>query len=226
MENHVAVVTGGSGAVGAAVVQKLLAEGAQVLVADQVPPALSDNKLKFFPTDVTNEQSIAALVTQAVSIYGTVHALFNVAGGFKYGPGIDELELADWDALINLNLTSAFLSIKHILPLMKQQKYGRIVSVSARSGLRGDPMVGPYAVSKGGVILLTQSVAEENKMYGITVNAVLPSIVDTPANRLQMPESDFKSWVAPADLAEVMVFLGSERARAVTGACLPVYNLA
>ena len=87
-------------------------------------------------------------------------------------------------------------------------------------------MVGPYAVSKGGVILLTQSVAEENKTYGVTANAVLPSIVDTPANRLAMPGSDFKSWVAPADLAEVMVFLGSEHARAVTGACVPVFNLA
>jgi NAD(P)-dependent dehydrogenase (short-subunit alcohol dehydrogenase family) len=161
-----------------------------------------------------------------VADHGTVHVLFNIAGGFKYGPPVDELAVTDWDFLMDLNLKSTFLCIKHVLPVMKDQGYGRIVSVAARSGLRGDPMVAPYAVSKGGVILLTQTVAEESKAYGVTANAVLPSVVDTRANRLSMPDSDFDAWVAPVDLAEVMVFLGSDRARAVTGAAIPVYNRA
>ena len=226
MQGKVAIVTGGAGAIGAAVVNKLLSDGSVVVVADRVAPVESNGRQSFVETDVTSEASVRTLVARVVQEQGTVHALFNVAGGFRYGPAVDELAVADWDSLLDLNLKSAFLCIKHVLPVMKAQRYGRIVSVAARSGLKGDPMVAPYAVSKGGVILLTQTAAEESKAHGVTVNAVLPSIVDTPANRGSMPGADFDSWVAPADLAEVMVFLGSERARAVTGAAIPVYNRA
>jgi NAD(P)-dependent dehydrogenase (short-subunit alcohol dehydrogenase family) len=226
MQGKVAIVTGGSGAIGTAVVRSLLDEGATVVVAGRSALARVEDRLSFVETDVTNEESVHSLVERVAAVQGTVHALFNVAGGFKYGPAVDELAMADWDSLLDLNLKSAFLCMKHVLPVMKEQRYGRIVSVAARSGLKGDAMVAPYAVSKGGVILLTQTVAEESKAYGVTANAVLPSIVDTPANRASMPDADFSAWVAPADLAEVMVFLASDRARAVTGAAVPVYNRA
>ena len=226
MQGKVAIVTGGSGAIGTAVVRSLLDEGATVVVAGRSALARVEDRLSFVETDVTNEESVHSLVERVAAVHGTVHALFNVAGGFKYGPAVDELAMADWDSLLDLNLKSAFLCMKHVLPVMKEQRYGRIVSVAARSGLKGDAMVAPYAVSKGGVILLTQTVAEESKAYGVTANAVLPSIVDTPANRASMPDADFSAWVAPADLAEVMVFLASDRARAVTGAAVPVYNRA
>lgn len=226
MQGRVAIVTGGSGAIGKAVVSKLLGEGATVVVATRVADEKHKPHLAVIETDVTSEESVRSLVAQVIADHGTVDALFNVAGGFKYGPVVEELEGLDWDFMMDMNLKSTFLCMKHVLPAMKEQRYGRIVSVAARSGLKGDPMVGPYAVSKGGVILLTQTVAEENKEYGITANAVLPSIVDTPANRESMPGSNFEAWVAADDLAEVMVFLASERARAVTGAAIPVYNRA
>ena len=234
MKGKIAVVTGGSGAIGRAVCQTLIEQGATVLVADraEVPPGLVErlgsagDRLHHRVVDVTDETSVHELVEAVVRDHGGLHALVNVAGGFRYGPAIDELAEADWDAMLQLNLKSVFLCIKHALPVMKEQNYGRIVSIAARSGLKGDAMVAPYAVSKGGVILLTQTAADEVKGYDITVNAVMPSIVDTPANRDSMPGADFSAWVAPPDLAEVMVFLASERARAISGAAIPVYNKA
>lgn len=234
MQGKTAVVTGGSGAIGSVVVRRLIEEGASVTVADRTEPRAEDvarlgdgaANLHFHATDVTDEGSVTGLMEQAATTMGAVHVLFNIAGGFRFGPAVDETTEAEWDELMQLNLKSAFLTIKHALPYMKRQNYGRVVSVAARSGLKGDAMVAPYAVSKGGVILLTQSVAEEVKGYDITVNAVLPSIVDTPANRASMADADFDAWVAPVDLAEVMLFLASDRGRAITGAAIPVYNKA
>ena len=228
-----AIVTGGSGNVGRAVVRRLAAEGAAVVVADLAPPRQEDlaamgdaaSRVRFHETDLTDEAAVRRLVS-AAGEDGGPDLLVNVAGGFRFGPKVEELAEADWDAMLQLNLKSAFLCIKSVLPGMKQRNYGRIVSIAARSGLRGDAMVAPYAVSKGGVILLTQSVADEVKDYDINVNAVLPSIVDTPPNREAMSSANFGRWVRPDDLAEVILFLASDRSRAINGAAIPVYNRA
>ena len=224
------IVTGGSGAIGSVVARRFVEAGGHVVIADRVPPcgedvdALGDRAeaLSYCETDVLNEGSVRGLFEEAAA-QGGPHVLVNVAGGFRFGPSVEEMEEADWDGLLQLNLKSAFLTIKTALPYMKRQGYGRIVSVAARSGLKGDPMVAHYSVSKGGVILLTQTVAEEVKEYDITVNAVLPSIVNTPANRAAMPDADASRWVQPDDLASVMLFLASEEARAVSGGAVPVY---
>ena len=227
-----AIVTGGSGNVGRAVVRRLAAEGAGVVVADLAPPrqenlaAMGDAaSVRFHETDLTDEAAVRRLVS-AAGEDGGPDLLVNVAGGFRFGPKVEDLAEADWDAMLQLNLKSAFLCIKSVLPGMKQRNYGRIVSIAARSGLRGDAMVAPYAVSKGGVILLTQSVADEVKDYDINVNAVLPSIVDTPPNRAAMSSANFGRWVRTDDLAEVILFLASDRSRAINGAAIPVYNRA
>ena len=224
------IVTGGSGAIGAVVVRRFIEAGALAVVADRLPPrsediaALGDRgaQLRYHETDVLDEQSVRGLFETA-SAHGGPHVLVNVAGGFRFGPAVEEMEESDWDDLLQLNLKSAFLTIKTALPYMKGQGYGRIVSVAARSGLKGDRMVAHYSVSKGGVILLTQAVADEVRDHDITVNAVLPSIVDTPANREAMGETNAARWVQPDDLASVMLFLASEEARAVSGAAVPVY---
>ena len=222
-EGRTVVVTGGSGAVGHVASRRFAEAGARVVVADRVPPPAEAGAVAYHETDVLDEASVRALFARVASEYGGPHALVNVAGGFRFGPSVEEMEESDWDGLIQLNLKSVFLTIKSALPYMKAQGYGRIVSVAARSGLRGDPMVAHYSVSKGGVILLTQSVAAEVKAHDITVNAVLPSVIDTPQNRDAMPDADASKWVQPDDLANVLLFLASEESRAVSGAAVPVY---
>ena len=216
------VVTGGSGAVGRVASRRFAEAGAQVVVADMAPPP-DEAGAAYHETDVLDEASVRGLFERVASEYGGPHVLVNIAGGFRFGPSVEEMEESDWDSLLQLNLKSAFLTMKNVLPYMKAQDYGRIVSIAARSGLRGDPMVAHYSVSKGGVILLTQSVAAEVKAHDITVNAVLPSIIDTPANREAMPDAKVERWVQPDDLANVLLFLASEEARAVSGAAVPAY---
>ncbi len=217
------VVTGGSGAVGRVASRRFAEAGAQVVVADMAPPPDEAGAVVYRETDVLDEASVCRLFERVASDYGGPHVLVNIAGGFRFGPSVEEMAESDWDGLLQLNLKSAFLTIKNVLPYMKAQGYGRIVSIAARSGLHGDPMVAHYSVSKGGVILLTQSVAAEVKEHDITVNAVLPSIIDTPANREAMPNAKVERWVQPDDLANVLLFLASEEARAVSGAAVPVY---
>ena len=217
------VVTGGSGAVGRVASRRFAEAGAQVVVADMAPPPGEAGALAYHEADVLDEASVRGLFERVASEYGGPHVLVNIAGGFRFGPSVEEMDESDWDGLLQLNLKSAFLTIKNVLPYMKAQGYGRIVSIAARSGLHGDPMVAHYSVSKGGVILLTQSVAAEVKAHDITVNAVLPSIIDTPANRAAMPDAKVERWVQPDDLANVLLFLASEEARAVSGAAVPVY---
>ena len=217
------VVTGGSGAVGRVASRRFAEAGAQVVVADMAPPPDEAGAVVFHETDVLDEASVRGLFERVASEYGGPHVLVNIAGGFRFGPSVEEMDESDWDGLLQLNLKSAFLTIKNVLPYMKAQDYGRIVCIAARSGLHGDPMVAHYSVSKGGVILLTQSVAAEVKAHDITVNAVLPSIIDTPANRAAMPDAKAERWVQPDDLANVLLFLASEEARAVSGAAVPVY---
>ncbi len=217
------VVTGGSGAVGRVASRRFADAGAQVVVADMAPPPGEAGAVAYHETDVLDEASVRGLFERVASEYGGPHVLVNIAGGFRFGPSVEEMDESDWDGLLQLNLKSAFLTIKNALPYMKAQGYGRIVSIAARSGLHGDPMVAHYSVSKGGVILLTQSVAAEVKAHDITVNAVLPSIIDTPANRAAMPDAKVERWVQPDDLANVLLFLASEESRAVSGAAVPVY---
>lgn len=217
------VVTGGSGAVGRVAVRRFAEAGARVVVADRVPPPDNAAATAYHETDVLSEESVRGLFERVASEFGGPHVLVNIAGGFRFGPSVEEMDESDWDSLLQLNLKSAFLTIKNVLPYMKAQGYGRIVSIAARSGLHGDPMVAHYSVSKGGVILLTQSVAAEVKAHDITVNAVLPSIIDTPMNREGMPNADASKWVQPDDLANVLLFLASDEARAISGAAVPVY---
>ncbi len=224
------IVTGGSGAIGSVVARRFVEAGAGVVVADLVPPrdedvaALGEGaaRLLYRETDALDAASVEALFETA-SALGGPHVLANVAGGFRFGPAIDEMSEADWDGMLQLNLKSAFLTMRAALPRMKAQNYGRIVSMAARSGLRGDRLVAHYAVSKGGVVLLSQSAADETRDYDITVNAVLPSIVNTPANRVAMPDANVSRWVQPNDLASVILFLASEESRAISGAAVPVY---
>lgn len=188
----------------------------------------SKDRLVSVQTDVTNENSVQALFQQVISQYGRVGILLNIVGGFKGGEEIVNTKVNDWDFELNINLKSAFLCSKAALSYMIRQNYGKIMSVSSRTAAEKRYRVkdGAYAVSKAGIIVLTETMAEEVKKYDINVNCILPSTIDTPDNRRNFPNADFSKWVKPEQVAEVMLFLVSDESRAISGASIPVYGKA
>jgi NAD(P)-dependent dehydrogenase (short-subunit alcohol dehydrogenase family) len=215
-------ITGAFGALGSAVVQAALAAGAQVAAIDRAPAPRSPlgAAALFGDVDLASDTGAQAAVDAVVARFGRLDALVNIAGGFRW----EELaggSLETWDSLYALNLRTAVAACRAALPHLPDGR-GRIVNIGAAGAVKAGAGMGAYAASKAGVARLTEALAEELKPRGITVNAVLPSIIDTAANRADMPKADFSAWVAPAQLADVIVFLLSPQAQAVTGALLPV----
>jgi NAD(P)-dependent dehydrogenase (short-subunit alcohol dehydrogenase family) len=171
--------------------------------------------------DLTDPASAHLAVNAAASALGGIDALLNIAGGFSWQTLADG-DAETWDRLYRLNVATAANACRAALPHLRGSQAGRIVNVGANAALRSGAGMGAYAASKAGVHRLTESLAEELKADGITVNAVLPSILDTPANRADMPKADPALWVSPAELSAVILFLASEAASAVTGALVPV----
>ncbi len=224
--DSVAVVTGASGALGSAVADRFRGAGATVAAVDIVPPDDDDSLLdpdegtQFYRTDLTDEGEVEGMVESVVEDHGGIDCLLNIAGTWRGGSPIEETDLDTYRLLVDVNLTSAFLASKHALPHL-QEREGAIVSVSARSSLEGGEGDGPYRITKAGIRILTETIAEEN-LGTVRANAVMPSVLDTPMNREMMEPSD--EWVDPADVAEVMAFLCSEGASVTSGAAVPVYG--
>jgi NAD(P)-dependent dehydrogenase (short-subunit alcohol dehydrogenase family) len=223
LEGKSVVVTGGFGSLGAAVALAARAAGARVAVVDRAPnaPAALADLASFGGVDLG---SLAAAQTSFQAIaekLGGIDALVNIAGGFRWEQ-IEDGKLETWDLLYNLNLKTALCASKAALPHLLSRGAGRIVNIGAAGAIKAGLGMGAYAASKAGVAKLTESLAEELKDRGITVNALLPSIIDTAPNRADMPDADFSRWVQPGQLADIIVFLLSEQASAITGALIPV----
>ena len=227
-DGTVAVVTGASGALGSAVVDRFHHAGATVCAVDVVEPDDADSLLEpddrthFYEADLTDESDVAELVTRIVDDHGRIDHLLNVAGTWRGGAPIEETDAEEFEFLMDVNLKTAFLASKHALPHLQEQD-GAIVSVSARSSLEGGEGDGPYRISKAGIRLLTETLAEENRGT-VRANCVMPSVIDTPMNREMMPDADHDSWVEPAEIANVMGFLCSDAAAVTSGAAVPVYG--
>jgi NAD(P)-dependent dehydrogenase (short-subunit alcohol dehydrogenase family) len=221
MQGKVVVVTGALGALGSAVTVCAKAMGAKVVMIDYAPapPDRASDPLVLGGVDLTKSEAAAYAMQQAHSAAGRIDALMNVAGGFAWRP-LEDGDAAPWDAMFALNLKTAVNASKAALPFLIESK-GAIVNVGANTALKAGAGLGPYAASKSGVHKLTESLAQELKGR-VRVNAVLPSILDTPQNRKEMSEADPSKWVQPDDLAKIMLFLASDAARAITGALLPV----
>jgi len=226
MENRQVVITGGTGGLGTKVTQLALKRGAHITIPyyslDEVKhfrKSITDNKINFIFADLREEKS----VMQVFESQTTVDILIHLVGGFSMGD-TDTYSLEDWNQQMALNLTSTFLVCKYALKNMKENKYGRIVTVSSKSAIEPAAQMAAYSASKAGVIALTKSIAEETKGSNITANSVLPSVIDTPANREVMGDENAHNWVNPESLAEVICFLGSEKAGELRGATLPVYG--
>jgi len=172
-----------------------------------------------------NPESVASAVGKALERFGRIDVLCNIAGGFRMGPPVHETKDADWEFLLGLNARSVLNTVRAAVPAMLKGGGGRIVNIGAFAAQRGAANMGAYIASKSAVIRLTESMAAELREKNVNVNCVLPTIIDTPENRAAMPDADPRKWVAPQDLAAVIVFLASDAARAIHGAAIPVTGL-
>ena len=220
------VVTGGFGILGRALGALLSSRGARVALLDRTPsPFDSESEhglLALGGVDLGDTAAGAAAFAGIAAQLGAIHALVNVAGGFCWET-VEGGSIASWDRMYEMNLRTAVLSSQAALPhLLAANGGGRIVNIGALASLKAGPGMGAYAASKAGLARFTEAFAEELKDRGVTVNAVMPSIIDTPANRADMPQADFSRWVTPAALAAVIAFLLSDDAAPISGACLPV----
>jgi NAD(P)-dependent dehydrogenase (short-subunit alcohol dehydrogenase family) len=226
MTGRVFVITGAFGALGSAVAKAAAEQGARLALIDFAKDPSSGlpsgpDVLVLGGVDLTEANAAGAAIDAVADRFGGLDVLINIAGGFTW----EKHEGGDWNTwhrLFLMNVQTAANASRAAIPHLKRSAAGRIVSVGANAALKASLGMGAYAASKAGVHSMTQALAEELKGDGVTVNAVLPSIIDTPANRADMPKADFASWVRPEELAAVMLFLASEEASAVTGALLPV----
>lgn len=231
-ENQLVVIPGGTGGLGQHVTGRFLAEGADVVV-----PFVSEQELYTFranhaDADRVRFERLNALDSAKVERFferlmtsrGAPDVLVNLVGGYLFGPSVVESEPEHFTRMLNVNFYATFNLCRSALHHMLQRGTGKVVNMGAKGGLHGTAHHAAYSVAKSAVIRLTESLADEFKETGININCVLPSIINTPANRQDMPDADHSKWVAPEDLAEVIIFLASPRARAIHGACIPVYG--
>ena len=215
------LVTGASGSLGHAVVERFLGADIRVIgthhLHETPNPSPSMSKVEWVKADLADVKSVSTAFAQLPE----VHALVHCAGGFRWAH-LDETSEPDFDFLITANIRSAFSVTRALLPGMKQRRFGRIVYVSAKASLNPPAGMGAYAASKAALNAMTLALAEEVKGHGITVNAVLPTILDTPANRKEMPKADFSAWVSPTALAEIIFSMTQPWGDAINGALIPV----
>jgi len=226
MAGRVVAITGAFGVLGQAVAKAAAAKGYRLALIDfaKAPPAGSpagDGVLVLPGVDLTDAVQAGAALDAVADRFGGVDVLLNIAGGFTWET-LQEGSIGSWPDMYRLNVLTATNASRSAVPHLKRSAAGRVVNVGSAAALKAALGMGAYAAAKAGVHSLTHALAEELKGDGVTVNAVLPSIIDTPTNRADMPDADFAAWVAPDDLAAVILFLASEEAKAVTGALVPV----
>lgn len=229
LDGRVAVVTGGTGALGREVVAGLTEAGARVVVpwrSSEGVEALSDllggemTRVGLLESDLSEPGDVARLFQVVREEEGRLDALCNLAGGFVYA-SLEDTDAGTWHRMMDMNATTAFLCSRHAVPLLRESGGGRIVNVASVPAVeRGAANMSAYAASKAAVLSLTHSLSAELVDEGITVNAILPSVIDTPQNRAAMPDADTSTWLDPAEIARVVRFLLSQDAAIVTGAAV------
>ena len=218
------IVTGGFGILGQAVGRAALAQGRRTILVDiaaAAPADLTAPNCKLCPgVDLLDEAATAALFSKIAAEEGGIAALANVAGGFTWQT-VEQADPSVWQRMMDMNLRTAVSASRAALPFLRGVA-GSIVNVGAFGALRAGAGMAPYAAAKSAVHRFTEALAEETRSSGLRVNAVLPSIIDTPSNRRDMPDADRAGWVSPDELAQIILFLTSDAARAINGVLLPV----
>lgn len=217
------IVTGGFGILGQAVAQAFARAGDKVARIDFSPAAKVElpGALDIGGVDLTDAAATATAVSRVVEAFGGVDVLVNVAGGFVWET-IGDGQIATWARMHAMNLTTAATISQISLPELTKSAAGRIINIGAGSALKAGAGMGAYAASKSGVHRMTEALAEELGGTSVTVNAILPSVIDTPTNRADMPDADFATWVKPEAVADVILFLASPEGGSITGALIPV----
>lgn len=236
LTGKVAVVSGAAGALGRAVARRLQQEQVRFALIDRNEAALNglcqelgltEETALIGVVDLTQKEAVDAFVARVVATFGSVDLLANIAGGFVFSGPVHKMNVADLDSMFSINVKTAFLlSAAVARQMVTAGTRGHIVNVSARAALTGQAGMAAYCASKAAILRLTESMALELKKNGITVNTVLPSTMDTPANRASMPDADFSKWVTPDSLADIITMLCSGTTRDISGAAIPVYGRA
>jgi NAD(P)-dependent dehydrogenase (short-subunit alcohol dehydrogenase family) len=235
LKNKIVIITGAVGNLGSATARLFRQAGAKTVLVDRSPDRVRDafknlagspDHLLAGGVDLSDAASFGKLIEQTLAKFGRVDALVNTVGAFRGGKPVHEADPADWDFLFSANVRTTLLCCRAVIPQMLKQKSGRIINVSSREGLEAHAGFAAYSASKSAVLRLTESLAAELTASDINVNCIMPSTIDTPQNRAAMPNADFSKWVAPEAIADVIAFLASDAARAVTGAAVPVYGKA
>ena len=226
----VVFITGGTGALGRTLVKRFVDSGAMCISSYLNDDAAKKLKaahpsVEIIKLDTSSEEQIPNIVSMITKKFGTIDVLVNVVGGYLGGKDITQLGEQEWDNMMNLNLKSAFLISKHVIPVMKSSNGGKIVHVSSRSGLISDGYDSAYAASKAALVRFVESTSLEFKEYDININCILPSIIDTISNRKTMPNADFTRWISTDDLANVILFLCTSDSKVINGAAIPTYGL-
>jgi NAD(P)-dependent dehydrogenase (short-subunit alcohol dehydrogenase family) len=228
----VVVVAGGTGGLGRAVSLGFLEAGAKVIATYHsdaefvaLKAATGQNpSLEGYSVDVTDESAVAGMVSAVVKQHGALDALVNTVGGYAGGVKFWDLETKVLDRMLDLNLRSGYVLARAVLPIMLKAGHGSIVNVAAKAAVDHGAGAAAYAASKAAAVAMMDSLAADAMGTGVRVNSILPSIIDTPANRKAMPGADFDSWPKPDELAQVILFLSSDFSRSIHGAAIPVYG--
>src|SRR5712691_8416384 len=236
LSGKIAVISGASGNLGAAVAHRLYKEHAKLALIDRHEDRLTDtlrkldidpNGVLFGILDLTQKAEVVSFIDKVTATFGQVDIMINTAGGYKPGKPVHETDESFWDSVIELNAKPAFLlSAAVARSMIAKGNTGRIINVAGKAGLSAFGTGAAYGAGKAIVLRLTESMSAELVKRGITINAVLPSTIDTPQNRANDPNADFSKWVSPDSLADVIAFLCSDSARDISGAAIPVYGRA
>jgi NAD(P)-dependent dehydrogenase (short-subunit alcohol dehydrogenase family) len=232
LKNFKTVITGGTGAMGQEVVSAFVKEGATVFTNYRSEDKLTQLKssvaekenLQGKKADLTDEEQVKNFFGDYETKFRRLDVFIHIMGGFWMGKEVVDTSLKEWHSMMNINLNSAFLCAREAFRMMKAQCSGKIITVSAKTVEEFPPEMGAYVVSKSALIALSQVLANEGKAYNILVNSILPSIIDTPANREAMPDADYSKWVTPKDIAQFLIQVCQPEVKILSQSKLKIYN--
>ncbi len=224
MSERVVFITGAKGGLGSFITERFLASGARVVGASR-SISQQDFPLPNFaalPVDFTNAAAVTSAVNSVVDRYGRLDVLVHVVGAFAGGQSVAETDDATWEQMRDLNLTSAFYTLRAAIPHLRKSGTGRIVAIGSLTAVEPHAGLAAYVTFKAALAMLVRTVALENRDAGVTANVVLPGTMDTPANRKAMPMADFSKWLPPSEVADLVLWLADERAGHITGTTIPI----